>query len=207
MDSTQAGTRPLPSRFAEITVTETISGAATGGGFAVPVWARVVRKYYEDHPVPDPWERPEGVVIREISSWTGTLVTESCPYAGSLVPDYFLASRIPDPSCEPPDLVEAFADLWASGGGFGDWLARVRLVPLSMRLKKTSSRMPANSGGTRRLREVASADTPLGLGTSSLIQRGSLTIWTSFLAATQLAGTCLLVDLGANALIGEDLEQ
>lgn len=83
-----------------------IATGATGGGFAVPVWARVVRKYYEDHPVPEPWERPEGVVVREISSWSGTPVTEDCPYAGELVPDYFLASRVPEPSCGPPDLVE-----------------------------------------------------------------------------------------------------
>ena len=83
-----------------------IAAGATGGGFAVPVWARVVQKYYEDHPVPEAWERPEGVVMREIGSWTGKPVTEGCPYAGTLVEDYFLASRVPDPSCEPPDLIE-----------------------------------------------------------------------------------------------------
>ena len=83
-----------------------IASGATGGGFAVPVWARVVRKYYEDHAVPPAWERPEGVVTREISSWTGKPMTEGCPYAGSMVPDYFLASSVPEPGCSPPDMVE-----------------------------------------------------------------------------------------------------
>src|SRR5690606_24269215 len=45
---------------------QTISGAATGGGFAVPVWARVVRKYYEEREPPQPWERPADVAVRQI---------------------------------------------------------------------------------------------------------------------------------------------
>jgi penicillin-binding protein 1A len=83
---------------------QTITSGATGGGFAVPVWARVVRKYYESHPFPEPWERPEGVVTRQISRWTGTAVTEDCPYVVGSYTDYFVGAAAPEPGCEPPQL-------------------------------------------------------------------------------------------------------
>jgi penicillin-binding protein 1A len=85
---------------------KSIMAGATGGGLAVPVWARVVRKYYENHPIPEPWERPEDVVVRRVSGWTGKAVTDDCPYAVGAEPDYFLASSAPEPGCEPPDLFE-----------------------------------------------------------------------------------------------------
>ncbi|MQA90119.1 MAG: PBP1A family penicillin-binding protein, partial [Gemmatimonas sp.] len=44
-----------------------ISGGATGGGFAAPVWARVVRKFHEGREPPLPWERPADVEVRRIS--------------------------------------------------------------------------------------------------------------------------------------------
>ncbi len=85
---------------------KSIASGATGGGFAVPIWARVVRKYYENHPVPTEWPRPDGVVVREISRWTGTPVPPDCPYAIDTEPDYYLESSAPEPSCEPADLFE-----------------------------------------------------------------------------------------------------
>ena len=84
---------------------KSIAPGATGGGYATPVWARVVRKYYENHPVPEPWERPADVVVEEVSSWSGQRVTEECPYAGETLPDFFLASALPQPSCEPPEVI------------------------------------------------------------------------------------------------------
>ncbi len=83
---------------------KTITSGATGGGFAVPVWARVVRKYYETHPVPEPWKRPPGVVTRQISRWTGTAVSEDCPYVVGSQTDYFVGAAAPEPGCEPPPL-------------------------------------------------------------------------------------------------------
>lgn len=82
----------------------TITSGATGGGFAAPVWARVVRKYYENHEVPQPWERPPGVAERNISQWTGLAVTEDCPYVAGSQRDFFVASVAPEPGCEPPEL-------------------------------------------------------------------------------------------------------
>jgi penicillin-binding protein 1A len=83
---------------------QTIAGRATGGGFAVPIWARVVRKYYEEREAPEPWERPADVAVRRISRWTGTAVTDDCPYSVGSVPDYFVAEAAPVPGCDPPQL-------------------------------------------------------------------------------------------------------
>jgi penicillin-binding protein 1A len=81
---------------------ETITASATGGGFAVPVWARVVRKYYESHEVPQPWTRPPDVVTRNINTWTGLAVADDCPYILGSYTDLFAADAAPEPGCEPP---------------------------------------------------------------------------------------------------------
>jgi penicillin-binding protein 1A len=83
---------------------QTIMSGATGGGFAVPVWARVMRKYYERREPPTPWERPANVVTRHISSWTGRAVTEDCPYIARSYTDFFVGSAAPEAGCEPPDI-------------------------------------------------------------------------------------------------------
>jgi penicillin-binding protein 1A len=80
-----------------------ISSSATGGGLAVPVWARVVRKYYESNPIPAPWERPEDAVVRHIDRFTGKAVADDCPYLESAYTDYFVGSAAPEPGCEAPD--------------------------------------------------------------------------------------------------------
>jgi penicillin-binding protein 1A len=82
----------------------TISGGATGGGFAVPIWARVVQKYYEEHEAPAAWERPADVAVRRISRWTGLAVTDDCPYVIGSVPDYFVEDAAPPAGCEPPQI-------------------------------------------------------------------------------------------------------
>jgi penicillin-binding protein 1A len=79
-----------------------IMRGATGGGLAVPVWARVVRSFYEDREHPAAWERPSSVVSRRISRWTGRAVTDDCVYASDSYFDFFLASAAPVPGCEPP---------------------------------------------------------------------------------------------------------
>jgi penicillin-binding protein 1A len=83
---------------------QAITGGATGGGFAAPVWARVVRKYYEDHEYPTAWERPEDVAVRQISRWTGLAVTDDCPYIVGSVSDYFVEESAPEPGCEAPQI-------------------------------------------------------------------------------------------------------
>jgi membrane carboxypeptidase/penicillin-binding protein len=84
----------------------TIVRGATGGGLAVPVWARVVRSYYADREHPAEWERPSTVVTRSIDSWTGRAVPEGCRFAGEVYTDFFVASAAPSPVCEPLPAVE-----------------------------------------------------------------------------------------------------
>jgi penicillin-binding protein 1A len=81
-----------------------IMSGATGGGLAVPVWARVVRTFYEGREPSPAWERPPGVVTRHISQWTGKPVTEDCPYVVGSQPDYFVGSAAPEAGCEPPQI-------------------------------------------------------------------------------------------------------
>ncbi|MEX0912719.1 MAG: PBP1A family penicillin-binding protein [Gemmatimonadota bacterium] len=83
---------------------QSISGGATGGGYATPIWARVVRTFYEDREPPEPWERPADVEVRNISRWTGQAVTEDCPYGVGAVTDYFVSDAAPEPRCDPPQL-------------------------------------------------------------------------------------------------------
>lgn len=82
----------------------TITGGATGGGFAVPIWARVVRKHHENRPPPPAWEQPSDVAVRRISRFSGLAVTEDCPYRVGSVVDYFVGGAAPEPGCEPPEL-------------------------------------------------------------------------------------------------------
>src|SRR5690606_13159950 len=83
---------------------QTISGGATGGGFAAPVWARIVRSFYADREPPQAWEMPADVEVRRISRWTGKPVTEDCPYVVGAVVDYFVDDAAPEAGCEPPEL-------------------------------------------------------------------------------------------------------
>jgi penicillin-binding protein 1A len=82
-----------------------IMHGATGGGLAVPVWARVVRSWYEDHPVPEAWARPAGIASRRISYWTGKAVTDDCPFGVNSYVDDFVASAAPTPGCEAPPVM------------------------------------------------------------------------------------------------------
>jgi penicillin-binding protein 1A len=79
-----------------------IMHGATGGGLAVPVWARVVRSWYEKNPVPEAWQRPPGIATRRISYWTGKAVSEDCPFAFNSYIDEFVATAAPTPGCEYP---------------------------------------------------------------------------------------------------------
>jgi penicillin-binding protein 1A len=72
---------------------------ATGGGIAVPVWARVVRTAYEGREPPAEWPRPPGVVSRRVS---GTRVlTDDCPWGGEGTA-LFAARFAPEATCEAP---------------------------------------------------------------------------------------------------------
>jgi penicillin-binding protein 1A len=84
----------------------TIMRGATGGGLAVPIWARVVRTFHADRDAPVEWVRPSTVVTRNIDRWTGRAVPEGCRFAVEVYTDFFLASAAPAPVCEPTPQLE-----------------------------------------------------------------------------------------------------
>jgi penicillin-binding protein 1A len=76
-----------------------IMRGATGGGLAVPIWARVVRKAYEGRDPPEPWTQPADVVFRAM--YGGAVVSGDCPYRG--VNDMFAQRHLPEPTCPRPE--------------------------------------------------------------------------------------------------------
>jgi penicillin-binding protein 1A len=78
---------------------QTIMAGATGGTLAAPVWARVMRTFYAGRKPPEPWKRPESVVVRRIDG--GRVLTANCPY-GSGEEDFFAARFVPEATCEAP---------------------------------------------------------------------------------------------------------
>ena len=85
----------------------TIMSGATGGTLAVPVWARIMRRWHDGKKAPEAWKRPPGVVQRRVSG--GRVLTADCPYWGG-ASDYFAAKHAPAPSCEAPAIPERFVD-------------------------------------------------------------------------------------------------
>jgi penicillin-binding protein 1A len=79
----------------------TIMGGATGGGLAVPVWARVVRKAYEGREPPRPWDQPEDVVELRFSG--AAVLSPDCPGG---VHGLFVRRHAPQPSCPLPEPLE-----------------------------------------------------------------------------------------------------
>ena len=84
----------------------TVMSGATGGTLAVPVWARVMRRFYENRKPPEAWKRPAGVVMRRMSG--GRVLSADCPWGGTL--DYFAARHAPAADCSAPALPDRFVD-------------------------------------------------------------------------------------------------
>src|SRR5690606_24188755 len=61
-----------------------LGGAATGGGLAAPVWGRMMRSYANERGYPRDWQRPGGVLVRQIDPSSGMLLADGCqPEYGS----------------------------------------------------------------------------------------------------------------------------
>ena len=87
-----------------------LGGSATGGGFAAPVWGRIMRKIYEDRPMPADWEEPEGIVARRIDTSTGYVLDDGChPRGGSERVEIFLQEHLPSSVCPYQNF---WTDLW-----------------------------------------------------------------------------------------------
>ncbi|MFL5384412.1 MAG: penicillin-binding protein 1A [Longimicrobiaceae bacterium] len=84
----------------------TVISGGTGGTLAVPVWARVMRRYYLGRKPPKEWARPSDVVVRRVSG--GRVLSASCGWGG--VEDYFAARFAPEPSCPQRAVEPQFVD-------------------------------------------------------------------------------------------------
>jgi 1A family penicillin-binding protein len=93
-----------------------LGNAATGGGFAAPVWGRVMREVYAGRPQPQVWQRPDSVVVRRIDPQTGLILADGChPSWGGEGSELFLLGHEPGYVC--PYRGGWLADLWGRVSG------------------------------------------------------------------------------------------
>jgi penicillin-binding protein 1A len=79
---------------------QTLGGSATGGGFAAPVWGRIMRRAYEDREMPEEWATPEGIVSRRVDTETGFVLQDGChPRGGYESVEIFLEEFVPSSVC------------------------------------------------------------------------------------------------------------
>jgi penicillin-binding protein 1A len=87
-----------------------LGSAATGGGFAAPVWGRIMRKVYEDRPMPEDWRQPEGIVNRRVDPSTGFVLQDGChPRGGFERVEIFLEEHVPTSVCPYQNF---WTDVW-----------------------------------------------------------------------------------------------
>jgi 1A family penicillin-binding protein len=92
-----------------------LGSAATGGGFAAPLWGRVMRQVYTERPMPHEWHTPAGVLARRIDPWTGLVLQDGCePRATSATTEIFIADHMPATACPYRDF---WSDFWNRVGG------------------------------------------------------------------------------------------
>ena len=72
---------------------------AVGGGHAAPVWGAFMQRVYQTRPIPEPWERPGGLVYRTVDKLSGKLVTEYCPLDG-VYTEVYLPGTEPVEECD-----------------------------------------------------------------------------------------------------------
>jgi penicillin-binding protein 1A len=56
-----------------------IKANSAGGVLAAPAWTAFMSEVYQRRNPPAPWQRPEGLITREVDGTTGFLATEFCP--------------------------------------------------------------------------------------------------------------------------------
>jgi 1A family penicillin-binding protein len=95
-----------------------LGSAATGGGFAAPVFGRVMRAYYRDRSVPD-WTMPPSVLEYRVDPQTGLVLQDGCyPYGAQETSELFVENSIPGVACPYRDW---WGDFWGRVGSiFGD---------------------------------------------------------------------------------------
>jgi penicillin-binding protein 1A len=87
-----------------------LGSAATGGGFAAPVWGRIMRDVYQSRPMPQPWNPPTGLVWGRVDPETGYLLQQGCSSrSAGVTSEIFLTEAVPPTVCPYRDF---WADLW-----------------------------------------------------------------------------------------------
>jgi penicillin-binding protein 1A len=77
-----------------------ITGMATGGRLAAPVWARLMTRYQARRHMPARWSPPPGVFQAAVDPATGLILSEGCqPQAGPAYREYFLRGMSPPSAC------------------------------------------------------------------------------------------------------------
>ncbi|HWA40824.1 MAG TPA: penicillin-binding transpeptidase domain-containing protein, partial [Gemmatimonadales bacterium] len=90
---------------------ERIKNNAAGGLLAAPAWAAMMRDVYDRRTTPpDPWPRPDSLVIAEIDKSTGELAWPYCPRELHFVESYL-------PGTEPKEYCHVHALNPLGGGG------------------------------------------------------------------------------------------
>jgi penicillin-binding protein 1A len=72
---------------------------AVGGGHAAPVWGAFMQRVYQSRPIPEPWERPGGLVYRTVDKLSGKLRTEYCPL-DAIYTEVYLPGTEPVEECD-----------------------------------------------------------------------------------------------------------
>jgi 1A family penicillin-binding protein len=95
-----------------------LGSAATGGGFAAPVWGRIMRQVYASRSAAGDWAQPTDVVHRRIDPGSGLVLQDGCePSYGTSRVEIFVASSVPATACPYRDF---WSDFWNRvGGAFG----------------------------------------------------------------------------------------
>jgi penicillin-binding protein 1A len=92
-----------------------LGSAATGGGFAAPVWGRVMRALYTKRPQPTGWDVPADVLRRRIDPYTGMALQEGCePRYGDAEAELFVPGNLPETACPYRNW---WGDFWDRVGG------------------------------------------------------------------------------------------
>jgi 1A family penicillin-binding protein len=95
-----------------------LGSAATGGGFAAPVFGRVMRQVYTNRAVPE-WDMPDGVLEYRVDPYTGLVLEDGCNPSGTYATsELFLREYVPASDCPYRDW---WGDFWNRVGGvFGE---------------------------------------------------------------------------------------
>ena len=92
-----------------------LGSAATGGGFAAPVFGRVMRQVYAKRNGPTEWPVPQEIIERRVDPFTGYILADGCmPNGGTATSQLFVENNLPETACPYRDW---WGEFWNRVGG------------------------------------------------------------------------------------------